>query len=313
MFRATKRHEVKRVKAEVTICRAVLEAVYDECDVHDTDETGGRVVGFYEKQGGRLRINVCGMIGPGTNAQRTPTSFFQDGEYQERIFRELESRHRAVEHLGNWHTHHVNGLATLSAGDVGTYTRIVNHNGHNTDFFYALLVVARNAVGSEHRYAVKHFIVYRGDPQLYEILPSQVQISDEASIYVPERQEPADKRRGTVPKGNEDRPDLNQTRIRDKEALSEMHPEMKPFASKSTGSLYWRGPVRLIDDSTVEALVLEALEEGQASYSSTLAKSDAKRFQCLASHSEQAFDSARRALRILEQELNRELFKKAKG
>ena len=42
-----------------------------------------------------------------------------------------------IEHLGNWHTHHVNGYPNLSGGDVATYRRIVNHELHNLDFFYA--------------------------------------------------------------------------------------------------------------------------------------------------------------------------------
>ena len=127
----------------VEIAGDVLESVFKECDRHDHDETGGRIVGHFAMDCGTLVVRANGMIEPGPNARRTPTSFFQDGDHQTQVFRRLEARDPAVEHLGNWHTHHVNGYPTLSAGDVSTYRRIVNHKLHNLDFFYALLVTHR--------------------------------------------------------------------------------------------------------------------------------------------------------------------------
>ena len=82
----------------------------------------------------------AGVIEPGPEARRTRTSFFQDGDYQTEVFRRLEEQDPAIEHLGYWHTHHVNGYPRLSGGDVATYRRIVNHELQNLDFFYALLV-----------------------------------------------------------------------------------------------------------------------------------------------------------------------------
>jgi hypothetical protein len=81
--------------------RAAVEAVFDECDRYDVDETGGRVLGTYKSSGRTLAISVSGVIEPGPNAQRTPTYFKQDGEYQEEVFRAVEERVPAIEHLGN--------------------------------------------------------------------------------------------------------------------------------------------------------------------------------------------------------------------
>jgi len=134
----------KHPKIDISMPKKSLEAIFDECDRHDVDETGGRIIGMYEKKGRDYQINVLGVIPPGPNARRSPTSFFQDGEYQERVFRELEKDHPNLEHLGNWHTHHVNGLQTLSGGDRETYHATVNHHNHNTDFFYALLVTRKH-------------------------------------------------------------------------------------------------------------------------------------------------------------------------
>lgn len=138
-----KRKKIKDIRIRITICKDVLEAIFDECDKHNVDETGGRILGYYQYQNEVLNIEACGLIGPGPNARRSSTSFFQDGAYQEEIFRKIETEFPDIEHLGNWHTHHVNGLDTLSSGDIVTYKKIVNHTKHNTDFFYALLVVAK--------------------------------------------------------------------------------------------------------------------------------------------------------------------------
>src|SRR5262245_14169366 len=113
-------------QTRVALPHAALTVVFDECDGFDHDETGGRVIGTYNVEGSHLSINVTGIIESGPRARRSAVSFFQDGEHQERIFREIERHHPAIEHLGNWHTHHVNGLPTLSGGDIETYHRIVN-------------------------------------------------------------------------------------------------------------------------------------------------------------------------------------------
>src|SRR5215212_1779093 len=131
----------RKPDVSVSIAEKALESIFDECDRYDTHETGGRLIGTYRKKGSLYDINVNGVIGPGPNARRTATSFFQDGRYQEEVFRSLEEKHPELEHLGNWHTHHVNGYPTLSGGDQETYFKTVNHRQHNTDFFYALLIV----------------------------------------------------------------------------------------------------------------------------------------------------------------------------
>src|SRR5260370_40320475 len=119
----------------ISIVSGALDSIFDECDRFDVDETGGRIIGTYHKRGSRYEIRVLGVLGPGPKARRSPTSFFQDGEYQEGLFRSMEEKYPEIEHLGNWHTHHVNGLATLSGGDKTTYQNTVNHDKHNTDFF----------------------------------------------------------------------------------------------------------------------------------------------------------------------------------
>src|SRR6266481_5099560 len=174
----------KHPKVDISMPKEALEAIFDECDRHDVDETGGRIIGMYEKKGRDYEIQVLGVIAPGPNARRSPTSFFQDGEYQERVFRELEKDHPNLEHLGNWHTHHVNGLQTLSGGDIETYYRTVNHPNHNTPFFYALLVTEKHKTSNPlRRYTIKHYMFRRGEERIYEIPSRHVEIVDRPLLW----------------------------------------------------------------------------------------------------------------------------------
>jgi hypothetical protein len=162
----------------VSIPRPILEGIFRECDRYESEETGGRLLGFYTGQRPNLHIQVQALIGAGPNARRSQVSFFQDGEYQERIFRAVEKKHPRIEHLGNWHTHHVNNLRNLSHGDCDTYTRCVNSANHNTAFFYSLLVTHRLPIFEGlQRYGVRHFVFFRGVQGYVELPSSAIDLS----------------------------------------------------------------------------------------------------------------------------------------
>jgi hypothetical protein len=74
----------KKPTFSIAIARGALESVFDECDKHHIDETGGRLLGTYRRDNGHYDIEVKGVLEPGPNAQRSPTYFLQDGEYQEK-------------------------------------------------------------------------------------------------------------------------------------------------------------------------------------------------------------------------------------
>ena len=188
----------KKPTFSITLARGAVESIFDECDKYDADETGGRLLGTYRHQGGRYDIEVKGVLEPGPNAQRSPTYFLQDGDHQEKLFRAIEVSHPEIEHLGNWHTHHVNGYPTLSGGDKETYFKTVNHAKQNTDFWYALLVVSKNR-GGNPRYAVKHFIFRRGDDAIYEIPAKDVRLVEGPPLLprTPRSTEPSRATRGS--------------------------------------------------------------------------------------------------------------------
>lgn len=310
MFGRKKRIKSKEQEVRVTIYEDVVNSIFDECDRYDIDETGGRLLGFYRFNNNKLEIEVCGDIGPGPKASRSQTSFFQDGEYQEIIFRKMEAQHPEIEHLGNWHTHHVNGLDTLSSGDKSTYTRVVNHKNHNTDFFYALLVTSRN-VGNKPRYNIKHFVVFRGKPFFYEIPDSHIKVVQKPAIWTGQRYNSSDNASiNTDHTDNDAELKLREIRLKDKEILFELYSDLKPFMSKKIGSLYWRGRIDLIDDTSVEILVLESIEADDPNYIISLTGDNANNFCANQNYSNRTFDSARQAVRFFEGDLNKEILKK---
>jgi hypothetical protein len=286
--------------------KTALTTVFDECDGFDQDETGGRVIGTYEEHRGRLDIRVTGIIEAGPQARRSAVSFFQDGAYQEQVFRKIEDHHREIEHLGNWHTHHVNGLQHLSGGDIETYHRTVNHRNHNAPFFYALLVTAKHRSKDPlHRYTVKHYVFRRGDERIYELHRDQVELTDTPLIWPagPEhRQEKSEGQPKHEPRDNHDR-------VYDKDILGEFYRDFRPFSSPRLG-MYWRGPLELLDGSKIEVVLLEDPAAANPTYTVTLREPPAALKDLAEEIASVEFPSARAALITTERSCNRALYRR---
>ena len=95
------KHERMADTVTISMRAKVLGSIFDDCDRYDHDETGGRIIGvFHHTPDGSLHINVNGVIDAGPKARRSNSSFFQDGDYQTQIFRQLETAHPEIEHLG---------------------------------------------------------------------------------------------------------------------------------------------------------------------------------------------------------------------
>jgi hypothetical protein len=305
MFRSRK-HPVS-----VSIARAALELIYDECDRYNIDETGGRLVGTYQTKGSHFDVKVSGVIGPGPNAQRSNTSFFQDGDYQEKIFREIEAKHPDVEHLGNWHTHHVNGYPTLSGGDISTYRNIVNHRNHNTNFFYALLVVRKNQGGAE-RFETKHFFLRRGDDTVHEIPSADIHVIDGPLLL------PADAQPAAPPTSRRDSGlglrghAANPERAKDNEFFGEFYPSLKALYSAKLSAPYWKGALSLIDGSTIDVVAVESTDGAVPEYSIVTAPDGRSCSEVLAQYKDRKFPAARHAVLCLERDLNLALYRNRK-
>ena len=246
----------------VNISAEVLESVFEECDRYDRDETGGRVVGHFSVDSGTLVLRATAVIEPGPNARRTSTSFFQDGDYQTEVFRRLEAQDPSIEHLGNWHTHHVNGYPTLSAGDVATYRRIVNHELHNTNFFYALLVTHRKDGRSGlERYAVRHFVFFRGDDAVHEVTSVNVRVTDEPRLWPRSDGASAHAPTGDSAQAQGTRGTVAIIRARDQSVLRVLCPSFEPRLTAQSGMFFWKGPLSLVDGSVIDVKVVEVEAE----------------------------------------------------
>lgn len=288
----------------LVIPKAALLVVFDECDGFTQDETGGRVIGTYQEHKDKLEIRVTGIIEAGPQARRSAVSFFQDGEYQEQVFRKIEDQHREIEHLGNWHTHHVNGLQHLSGGDIETYHRNVNHRNHNTSFFYALLVTTKHRSPDPlRRYAVKHYLFRRGEERIYELHGRQVEIVDAPLLWPSAAGQPHHKR------GNPGGHDLgaNPDRVYDNEILSEFFRGVRPFSNAKLG-MYWRGPLELLDGSKIEVVLLEDSAAARPTYTVTLREPPAALKHLAEEIATAEFPSARAALITTERSCNRALY-----
>lgn len=295
------------VDIRLVLPKAALLTVFDECDNFTEDETGGRTIGIYTETDGVLTIEVTGIIEPGPGARRSRVSFFQDGAYQEGIFRQVEAGHPEIEHLGNWHTHHVNGLPHLSGGDVETYTRTVNHQNHNTAFFYALLVIAKHkgATGLG-RYDVRHYVFRRGDDRYYEIPPERVTLVDRTLVW-PAPAVAARTPKKAAARAKSTKADEQLERVKDRDALAEFYEGFRSFSSEKLG-FYWRGQLDLADGSAQEVFVLEGDAGKTTAYTIALREPPAKLGQAADALAQLDFPSARQALIAAERRLNRALF-----
>lgn len=296
---------------EITIREDVLSSIFDECDRYDRDETGGRILGeFSNAENGNLKIEVTGVIEPGPGASRSSTSFFQDGHYQAEIFRKIERVNPQIEHLGNWHTHHVNGYPTLSGGDIATYQRIVNHEKHNLSFFYALLVTSRNPRQTGlNRYNVRHYVLFSDNSNVYEVDKSNLSITLEPAVWPPKegRAFPNPMQEKLVHKKS----DKIAIRAQDKETIEMLFPLFQPFHSAKADTFFWKGAIKLHNDTTVTIMVPEVDSEqnnGGAMYQPIVKQVPGLPAAFSAGLSELEFRTASEAILDVERKLNAALF-----
>jgi hypothetical protein len=294
----------------IRLSEGIVNSIFDECEKYDSDETGGRLIGVYSSVHKKLEIQVNGEIGPGPKAKRSMTSFFQDGESQEEIFRKIELEHPNIEHLGNWHTHHVNGYSTLSQGDVETYHRIVNHEKYTSLFFYALLVTAKNYAVSEplNRYNMKHFLFFRNHPDYYEIPNRSIEISDYPAYCLGGQ---------VIHEGTQDQKqslssslnsNILDVRYYDKITIETIYPSIKPYFVKNIESLVWKGTITLINGLEVKLMILEDSQDGHRRYSVTVQGLKKQEYKSLKKYHNLRFNTASAAIILIEKELNRQIF-----
>ncbi len=157
--------------ASVEIYQAVLERMWRalaECEIED----GGKFLGSFSEEGGKVLVRVESYIDSGPCARRSASHLYPDGEYQEALFRLVERFKPEIEHIGSWHSHHCNGLGHLSRGDVTSYVESVNSPCYNPDLFFAMLVTGLQEATLQARY----YLFSRGTDDYREIGGADVQV-----------------------------------------------------------------------------------------------------------------------------------------
>jgi hypothetical protein len=166
-------------QVEIVFDEGVFAHILREIRRHPNVEEGGKYLGYllapgrpfargFETRTTGRTVLITKFLPSGPNATRTAVEFLPDGEYQERVFRQLEKQDPEIEHVGTWHTHHCNGLKTLSGGDVEGYFRTVNKPAYRPDFFVASLVT-RIPAAPEERGWIEHFLFVRGSTEFHDI------------------------------------------------------------------------------------------------------------------------------------------------
>ncbi len=111
-----------------------LQRIADHTAMYPSLETGGSLFGYFTHTG--LPV-VLLATGPGPRATRSSTSFFQDPDFLEATAARLFGA-MALQHVGEWHSHHSLGLRQPSGGDDAS----VIDGMQARDFRRFLLVIA---------------------------------------------------------------------------------------------------------------------------------------------------------------------------
>ncbi|MEU4095701.1 hypothetical protein [Streptomyces sp. NPDC026673] len=171
------------MRLPLAIHQDVLDRAREEIRAHPHVEVGGKFVGLVEgdfrsldrdwdRQLARLRVTVLAYLDAGPGKDRSAVHHHSDTDYQYELFQELLRDRPDLQFLGIWHSHHPNGLRTLSPGDERTGLTAVN-GGHEWDFLLSSLAVDTGGLA-----AGRHFVFLRGHPAPREIDTAGIRVVD---------------------------------------------------------------------------------------------------------------------------------------
>ena len=176
---------------EILFDRQVFKYMVQELSRDPSVEEGGKYIGYNLAAGdpflNRLGLGcvravlIVDFLPSGPNALRTSVELMPDGRYQEGLFRRVERLDPRIEHVGSWHSHHCNGLETLSSGDIRGYFKTVNKAAYNLDFFIASLV-KHVPQRSNSAHWVDHFLFARGVTE-HHLVTDRVRIVEWPTIF----------------------------------------------------------------------------------------------------------------------------------
>jgi hypothetical protein len=236
----------------VALHRDVVQRAVDEICANPSIEVGGKFVGYvsgdlvpkardWRSQFRRVTVSILGYLDVGPRADRSAVHHLSDTDYQYALFQRLLEEFPDLEFVGIWHSHHPNGLRTLSVGDVATGRRTVNSPGHDLPFLLSSLAVDTSGLLGGRHYAFvrdhrKHYELHRsavrvvtGDNAVAEAIDRlAVEIRDEVCRATPVAVRWFDT-------------DAGRKVLRADQAWLRTYPGLAPFVRD--GSIVWRGNV----------------------------------------------------------------------
>jgi hypothetical protein len=241
----------------------VVQRAADEIRANPSIEVGGKFVGYVEghlvptardwrSQFQAMTITILGYLDVGPRADRSAVHHLSDTDYQFALFQRLLKDFPDLEFVGIWHSHHPNGLRTLSIGDLSTGRRTVNSTGHDLPFLLSSL-----AVDTEGLTGGRHFAFIRDHRRYYELHRSAVRVVHGPNpvpaaierFAVEVREEVS--RAAPVPVRWFDT-DAGRQVLRADQAWLRTYPGLAPFVRD--GSIVWRGTVAAEGPAAIECV-----------------------------------------------------------
>ncbi len=122
------------LSCSVAVHRDVVTRSQHEVRGHPAVEVGGKLVGHFHHPRGpaaasddpvrwlrQLTVTIVDAIDAGPDAIRTPVYHLPNGPYQSAVLGAIRAVDADARLVGSWHSHHPNGLRTLSDGDLSGY------------------------------------------------------------------------------------------------------------------------------------------------------------------------------------------------
>ena len=141
-FRERNRNSPQGVGGGVSV--EIRSAVFDRIQASIAGsgfEEGGKLLGKISQDAHGVTIHVETFLDSGPRVDKSASHILPDGKYQESLFRLIEVWDPDIEHVGTWHSHHCNGLESLSGGDIRGYIESVNDPRYGLQYFFVMLIV----------------------------------------------------------------------------------------------------------------------------------------------------------------------------
>jgi len=251
--RADYRHS--NLDISVEIFDTVIARISHAVSVSNREE-GGKFIGKISQNGNQIKIRVETYIDSGPRVNNSVGHLMPDGEYQEAMFRVLETFDQDIHYLGSWHTHHCNGLAELSQGDIRGYTETVNSRQYDLDYFFALLITDLSVAELRKRYYL--FVRSQGSAEIPDSAVHILKGTSPLEKILKSAEETAfDHRRSQANfdgGASEHRPQMEvaadfmqKIRSEDRGWILNRFPSAQTLKAKKDGSTYWRWLIFLHD------------------------------------------------------------------